>query len=147
MKLRIKDKTKKDNPMSKGAIVSKVHEKARAKGSNATAEDVYTSFDTDNIEIRDELNSLCERGEIFFYKGEFYPWRDLEGLYDKISAEVYAIMEQWYKTYDTPLDAVHIMDYPKDFKYYEVEGKICISWKALVWVCKQMERRGEVATV
>jgi hypothetical protein len=147
MKLRKMDLKEKTNPMSKKSIIDKVHEKARAEGKNAKAQDIFDSFGNDNIEIRDELRSLCDSGSIFLYKGEFYPWRDIKDMYKEIATDIQALIEEWYKIRDEPLDAVHILDYPDDLEYYPQDGKLNISWKALVWVCKEMERRGEVSTV
>lgn len=137
MKLR----TKADNSL-KEALFGEIIEQHKGKGRNATHADLRGKHDEDREHIDTKVEQLIREKKVFRYRGELYPWKELDSLYDGISAEVLRLVQEWEQYRSEPLDPVHIWDNEKE--YYANPDKLNISWEALLRILELMKLRGAV---
>ena len=107
--------------------------------------DLEKKFDSEKL--KNALKRSLSKREIFMYDGNFIPWGELMDYYDEISEKILSLVTDLERTFPDGVDPVHIWDSDseKSLNYYKAADKLNISWNALIAICKEMNRRGEIS--
>jgi len=135
----------KNGDIDPNELRSEIYGLRDTKSKNCALGDLEKKFDSEKL--KNALKRSLSKREIFMYDGNFIPWGELMDYYDEISEKILSLVTDLERTFPDGVDPVHIWDSDseKSLNYYKAADKLNISWNALIAICKEMNRRGEIS--